>query len=165
MHINDILDLPNLQDVVYRFEQKFVRRGPDDCWNWTAATIGGRYGKIGLEGQFWGAHCLSYLFARGPMPNNYGRGIGKVLCRHTCDNVRCVNPKHIALGFQTQNVQEAVERHMIPLGVDRAHTKLTDDEIHAIRVDSRPQRDIAADYGIAQGSVSRIKNRVRRQHV
>lgn len=165
MHINDILGLPNLQDVKRRFERKFVRRGSHECWNWTGATIGGRYGKVGLEGQFWGAHCLAYLFECGPMPANYGRGKGKVLCRHTCDNVECVNPKHIILGSQQQNVVEAVERSLIPLGTDRRHTVLTDDQVRAIRSDTRYQRDIAVEYGIQQAQVSRIKNFVRRQHV
>jgi hypothetical protein len=165
MHINDILDLPNLQAVIDRFEAKFVRLGPDDCWEWTAATVGDKYGKLGIEDHLWGAHCLAYLFRHGPMPANYGRGVGKVLCRHKCDNVRCVNPNHIVLGPQRANVAEAVERGLIPLGMDRNHTVLTDAEVRAIRIDTRYQRDIAADYGIGQASVSRIKNKVRRQHV
>ncbi len=165
MHVNDILRLANLQDIKRRFAAKFIRLDGDECWEWLGATMGDKYGKVGINNQYWGAHVLAYMFRNGPLPKNYGRGVGKVLCRHTCDNVWCVNPKHIVLGPQTANVQEAVERGRIPLGMDRSHTVLTDDQVRAIRKDTRFQRDIAADYGIQQAQISRIKTGIRRQHV
>lgn len=38
-------------------------------------------------------------------------------------------------------------------------TKLLPSQVLAIRKDTRPQRVIAAEYGISQGQVSKIKRR------
>jgi hypothetical protein len=44
-------------------------------------------------------------------------------------------------------------------GADIGNSKLSDDDIFAIRADLRPQKQIAAQYGISQSNVSHIKNR------
>jgi hypothetical protein len=164
MHINDILDLPNLQDVIQRFERKFVRRGPDDCWEWTGAKMARGYGKVGINHQFWGAHRLAWLFANGPIPNA-GRFVGATVCRHKCDNTGCVNPKHIELGTQIENTNDAVSRRRMPLGIARKNCVLTDDEVRAIRADTRLHREIAEDYAVQRRQISRIKQGTRRVHV
>jgi hypothetical protein len=43
------------------------------------------------------------MFFVGPIPK------GKVV-RHTCDNPSCINPEHLKLGSQPQNIQDMVER-------------------------------------------------------
>lgn len=164
MHINDILDLPSLQAVIRRFEAKFIRAGEDDCWEWTAAKMARGYGKMLVMGKLRGAHQLAYLFNKGAIPNT-GRFRGATLCRHTCDNPGCVNPKHIILGAQVENTQDAHDRGRKMRGQDTSFSKLTDEQVQAIRADTRYQRDIAADYGIAQGQVCRIKRRQRWKHL
>lgn len=165
MHVNDILSHPDLQGIKARFNAKFIRKGPDECWPWTAATMARGYGKLGVDNQLIAAHVLAYLFAKGPMPEGYGRFKGSLVCKHECDNRKCVNPKHIVVGTQLSNVRDAVARKLFVFGFDRKHTKLSEEQVAAIRADPRMQKEIAADYGIRQGHVSRIKNRVRRQHV
>ncbi len=165
MHINDILDLPNLQEIKARFRAKFIQRGEDECWEWTAAQMGRGYGKQGINNHFWGAHCLAWLFANGPIPNRTGRNPKSMVCRHTCDNPLCVNPKHIVLGTQGANIQDAVDRERFPLGLDRVHTVLTNDQVRAICLDTRLHREIAEDYPVNRRQISRIKEGVRRVHV
>lgn len=83
-------------------------RDPDDCWNWGAALRNG-YGVIGLGGREEGieyAHRLSYMFAHEFIPD------GLEIC-HTCDNRRCVNPKHMYAGSRSDNMLDASRRGRI----------------------------------------------------
>lgn len=54
--------------------------------------------------------------------------------------------------------------HRLPRGERHGMAKLTEDQVRAIRLDSRPQRLIAAEYGIRQPAVSRIKRGHRWAH-
>ena len=44
-------------------------------------------------------------------------------------------------------------------GMDNRSAVLTEEQVRAIRKDPRAQKIIAADYGLSQGQISRIKRR------
>jgi len=71
-----------------RFWSKVERRGPNDCWPWTAGTDRYGYGKfaVTIDGRrrFLPAHRVVYLLAHGSLP------FFDVL--HTCDCRTCCNP-------------------------------------------------------------------------
>lgn len=46
----------------------------------------------------------SYIIFNGPIPDD-------LLVRHTCDNPRCVNPEHLILGTQKDNMQDMAKRN------------------------------------------------------
>ena len=50
-------------------------------------------------------------------------------------------------------------------GVGTHRSRLTEEQVLAIRADTRPQRSIAADYGITQTNVSAIKRRQTWTHL
>ncbi len=87
----------NLQE---RFEAKFyVTPG---CWIWTKGSSHG-YGSFRINGKSRPAHRVSYELYVGSIPE------GQVV-RHKCDNPPCVNPDHLILGTQGDNMRDAVER-------------------------------------------------------
>jgi hypothetical protein len=61
--------------------------------------------------------------------------------------------------------QTANRRLELTRGASRITAKLSEDAVRSIRADERSQKLIAADYGIAQGTVSDIKLRKRWAHV
>lgn len=96
------------------------------------------------------AHRFAYkLFVGELIP-------GLKIC-HTCDNPLCVNPKHLYQGTQKQNMTDKVLRNRNPQGSQHTNAKLSMEQVEEIRQDSRYQKDIAADYGVNQRTISRIK--------
>lgn len=77
-----------------------------------------------------------------------------------------VNPSHLELGTQAENMADAVERHRIATGARNARTKFTDDEVAEIRRrwadDGARQVDLAAEFGVSTSHISRICTGQRR---
>lgn len=91
-----------------RFWSK-VRPNVDGCWMWYSAKTPSGYGKYG-EGRKkqWQAHRLIWERLVGP--------IGELQVLHRCDVPGCVNPAHLWLGTQLDNIRDMVEKGRYVLG-------------------------------------------------
>jgi hypothetical protein len=81
---------------------------------------------------------------------------------HTCDNRRCINHNHIYPGDKSTNGHDAYRNLKSLKGEARTTARLSNAAVEAIKIDTRPQTVIAAEYGVSQSLVSRIKNGERR---
>lgn len=117
-----------------RFLKKFKITTLADCWIWSAARRPTGYGNFFVDGVCIGAHRASWLFFRGPIPS------GLNVC-HRCDNPPCVNPLHLFLGTQKDNIYDMhiKGRGMKILNASHASdenhqvSKLTNEEVKFIR--------------------------------
>jgi hypothetical protein len=117
-----------------------------------------RYGYTSRGGKSCLLHRVVYAEANGLDVHTMG---GTVL--HSCDNSKCIEPSHLTLGTQSENVLDCVSkgRHRPRRGVDSPAAKLTEADVEAIRASTDLQRVVAARYGIRQSQVSRIKGGTR----
>jgi len=100
----------------------------------------------------------------------------KMFVLHRCDNPECVNPDHLFLGTHQDNMDDKVSKNRQAkgdsfknrkpaFGSKNGLSKLTDQKAMQIFLDDRPQRKIAADYGITQTSVFYIKSKRTWRHI
>jgi HNH endonuclease len=144
-----------------RFWEKVDVRGPDECWPWLASKKQGGYGRISDErGLPQLAHRVSYALTVSPIPD------GNVVC-HRCDNPSCVNPSHLFLGAQAENLRDMRRkgRDNPPRGGQHPKARLTDELAQVIRHDLRSHRQLARTFGIGKSTVGMIKARVTWTHV
>lgn len=90
-------------DVLERFEGKFEKAGPDDCWIWTGATVptgGEGYGVLRVNKRNLYVHRLSYAHYVGPIPEG-------LELDHLCRRKPCVNPAHLEVVTQLENTTRA----------------------------------------------------------
>jgi hypothetical protein len=50
-------------------------------------------------------------------------------------------------------------------GEENPSAKITEEDVYAIRRDTRGEKQIAFDYGLSQGQVNRIRRRVKWKHL
>lgn len=145
--------LRTAQDQV-RFEAKYLRGRDEECWEWQASKYPVGYGQFKLQGKSRPASRVSWMLYRGPIPE------GLFVC-HRCDNRGCVNPNHLFLGTQSDNIKDCVAkgRHKgQPSGGQHSQAKLSPTDVAAIRADVRPSTQIAKDYPVGAGHIRAIKS-------
>lgn len=93
-----------------RLEDRFFTKvhKNEGCWNWSGATMPNGYGLIRSAGGRGGnttlAHRVSYEIHSGSkIPNG-------LYVLHRCDNRRCVNPEHLFLGTQKDNIRDMIAK-------------------------------------------------------
>lgn len=132
-----------------RFESKIDRSG--DCHLWKGSRTAAGYGRIGANTESLYAHRLSYALNIGP--------VGEFHVLHRCDNPSCVNPDHLFLGTNADNVKDMMMkgRDNAPKGVDCAKAKLTRKQVRVIRSSDKTHRALGVEYDISHNAIGRIK--------
>ena len=132
---------------------------PSGCWEWQDSLING-YGRFKLECKFNMSHRVSYEIHYGPIPSGM-----HVL--HKCDNRKCVNPDHLFIGTNYDNVKDKVakNRQSRIFGNKNINSKLTEQAVLEIRNSNETQENLAKKYNIHHTTIGRIKNRKIWPHI
>lgn len=172
-----------------RFSKYIDKNGPipshrpdlGPCWLWTAHCASNGYGSFTPSHLPIGAHRFSYELHVGPIP--YG-----LYVLHHCDVRQCVNPQHLFVGTQKENIDDMIAKGRRPnqantcraiqpkaLAVLAAHpelrargerngsAKLTWDQVREIRqlyeIGSTSYGKLGAQFGVHQSTISLIVKR------
>ena len=128
------------------------------CWIWDGALNANGYG-IATGGL---AHRIAYEAYVGPIPDGMN-------VNHRCDVRRCVNPDHLWIGTQIENIADAKAKKRMRGPTDRGGerhplAKLTATDVWRLRdILSRgvKQKEVAKMFGISSTQVSRIARGTR----
>lgn len=129
------------------------------CWVWQKGTKNG-YGHTMLKGKPQQAHRASWMIFVGDIPNG-------MQINHKCHNRACINPDHLYVGDQKQNMADMmVAGRANPLkGEQNGHSKLTAEKVLEIRASNDPSKLIAENMGVSVSLVRQIKRKLVWTHI
>jgi len=131
-----------------------------DCWNWTAAKFWHGYGCFGVK-QTGGKYKTSYAH-RVAWELVHGDIAEGMFVLHKCDNRACVNPSHLFLGTQKDNMADCSmkgrSRTKPRYGSENPYAKLTEAHVKIIRyIGNRlSQQHLADALGVTQSNVGHV---------
>lgn len=151
-----------------KFWEKVDIRSEDECWEWLAGRNKKGYGNFYVSiGHSKDKHCLahrrSWILTYGEIPEGLS-----VL--HHCDNPPCVNPKHLFLGTNQDNVDDKVRKGRMQdlKGENHPMRKLTDEqikEIRALRKDGYTLFALGDKFNVHYSTIGYICSRKHWSHI
>lgn len=151
------------QTDMERFVSHADRAGDEECWPWSGSRLPEGYGL------FWDGtrrnderksprivrtHRWIYEQHHGKIP------AGLKIC-HTCDNPPCVNPAHLFMGTQADNMRDMISKGRADnRGERNGRSKLTREIVREIRRISTGKHGEATEfarmYGVTTATISKI---------
>ncbi len=144
----------------FRWMLTKVAFGMSDCWHWVAYVDSLGYGRCKkLLGEVK-AHRIAYRYFKGDIPKG-------MVVMHSCDVRSCVNPDHLSLGTQADNIADMTakgrRRSGDSSGERNGQAKLTQAKVAEIRqlanVGTISQAQIAKLYNVGPMTISRVVRR------
>lgn len=133
---------------------KKVNKNPETgCWIWAGRIDHKGYGVLWNNGKHVKAHRLSWEFHNGAIPDKMS------VCHH-CDTPPCVNPDHLFIGLQADNVRDmdSKGRRGAAKGSKHGRSILTEDQVLLVFKDRRSDMLIAAELGVSKSTINAIRS-------
>lgn len=148
-------------DAMERFMNKVEPVPMSGCWLWMGYTdkkMG--YGMFWLDGTMHLSHRIAYALFKGPI-------VDDLHVLHRCDVPCCVNPAHLWLGTNAQNVKDKVAkgRGASMKGERHPGAKLDEVTVRFIRESLESSRSLAKKIGIDRTTVGYIRKGKLWSHV
>lgn len=150
----------NSEEYTNELKQRLIQKtviNENGCWLWTGCTKQFDYGVVRAKRKNYLAHRLAYEIFKNELPGN------KYVC-HSCDTPRCINPDHLFLGTQTENMFDAKTKKRMKSGEDHYSTKLSKKDVEEIRVlvgMKFSQRKLAKLFSVSQSCIGQIARKQR----
>ena len=142
-----------MRTVEERFWEKVDIQREDECWNWLGAKNIQGYGNFSKDGITRQASKIAHELV-------YGSSEGYWVL-HNCDNPACVNPKHLFLGNQHDNMQDAARKGRT-VGENSANSKLSNSQVQEIRelwkTGLYKQQQLSELFGVARTTINNVVN-------
>lgn len=131
------------------------------CLLWTAYCCGDGYG-ITVRGKrkLEKAHRMSWELKFGKIPTG-------MHILHKCDVRSCVNPAHLFMGTNKDNVLDKIAkgRSADQRGEKNGRAKLTSEIVKQIRASKISNAELAKTYSVSDVLIGMIKRRIAWKHL
>lgn len=137
------------------------------CWLWAGTTAWNGYGRVALKQggkRTIPAHRASWCVFRGDP--------GDLLVCHHCDVRQCINPDHLFLGTQTENMADMYakgrNRPSDTAGSKNHKARLNEADVASIRQrlsDGEREADLAREFGVAPCTINNLYRGRKWRHV
>lgn len=131
------------------FWAKVDKRGPNECWPWTACVSSFGHGNVQFGGKVRSAHIVAWTLTYGPLTTE------KPCVLHRCDNPPCCNPNHLFDGTKRDNSHDMVAKSRHGMAILSA-----ENVIEALRLHRSGRRtiQIAGLLGVSRATIADIIN-------
>ena len=152
-----MVDKKYSNEFIDRFWNKVDTKDKEECWEWQGAIQSKGYGSVGIsKGKTALTHRVAFEITYGEIPDG-------LMVLHKCDNRKCVNPRHLFLGTNADNVKDMVKKGRQAKGEKNGRSKLTRGEVENIRKIYKEEkcihREIADQFGVSISSIRKIVNK------
>lgn len=139
---------------------------PNGCWYWLRTPLSSRYGKLLYNSKSHSTHRIAMFLFRG-----FDLQSRLFIC-HRCDNPSCVNPDHLFIGTNSDNMRDSWGKGRMnsPYVPGEAHlnAKLTTKNVVFIKkMYKKPytQDQLANKFNVSRRTISFILSGERWKHV
>ena len=127
--------------------ERSVVRSNGECWLWQRAKQKRGYGVLEVCGKAMQAHRFAFQVLKGPIPDG-------MFVLHQCDVPLCVNPAHLYLGTDRENLADQYARNRRPHKLSKDRVR----ELLRLRAEGQSQDAVATVLGISRQAVSYWEN-------
>jgi hypothetical protein len=136
-----------------------IRTDTSLCWEWMGTKDREGYGTKSIKGLGNKAHQVAYTLSKGVITPG-------MCVLHKCDNPACVNPLHLFLGTQLENIADRQQKGRTARELKNARAKLSDDQVAEIRrlygEKAFDGVELAKMYNVKHPTIYNIVNNKRR---
>ena len=130
------------------------------CWLWNG-TLSHGYGLVSVDGGQLLTHRAAYETWVGPIPE------GMYVC-HECDTPRCMNPDHLFVGTNQDNLADMRSKRRHSYGERRYNARLTEAKVleaRRLRREGVPVLTLAARFGVSKRQIYKVTNGEQWKHL
>jgi hypothetical protein len=142
-----------------KISKNSVRVPESGCWLWIGSLTNNGYGRMtfGAKTEFL-SHRLSYEQKYGEIPNG-------MLALHHCDVKCCVNPDHIFIGTQQDNMTDKVMKNRQAKGAHHGMARLTEEQAKEVKFSDQKTSDLAKKFNCSAVMIRQIRGGLYWRHL
>ena len=147
---------PTGMPLIDRIEFLSIPEPNSGCLLWLGNLDSRGYPRLNVDGRRFYVSRLVWELHRGSIPP-------KLQACHKCDNPVCIEVNHLFLGTIKDNADDRDRKGRTAKGSSNGQSKLTDDQVLAIKSSTKSQSKLATEFGLNQSQISRIRSGKRRR--